>query len=200
MDKEQYEQIFHGSVEELDQFIWDEANHIQDFYLRPAALGEKYRYLVYQDIPVPCSDEEKQSLGIPEHVTGAVRLEHQRHGTLTLKHLKQDRAKWICEALTPECRSFAIALSQLIVDLDHPAKTVGQKEGTTARPEQPDNNKHDSGHFAYGRLDRENIVKRFRSDRREGKIIKKDSWAQSNYQITGKTLLSYEKEFPVTEA
>jgi hypothetical protein len=54
----------------------------------------------------------------------------------------------------------------------------------------------DSGHFAYPPDERREIVEHFRADHRKGKILNKDSWAQSNYMISGKTLRRYEVEFP----
>lgn len=54
----------------------------------------------------------------------------------------------------------------------------------------------DNGHYAHSPAKRAAIVSHYRQDRDAGKIAQKESWAQSNYQITAKTLKSYEKEFP----
>lgn len=54
----------------------------------------------------------------------------------------------------------------------------------------------DSGHFYYGPSRRREIAREYRRARDAREFINKDSWAQSKYGITGKTLLSYEREFP----
>jgi hypothetical protein len=55
----------------------------------------------------------------------------------------------------------------------------------------------DSGHFNYSPKKRREIVKAFRTARDLGSVENRDAWAQSNYNITGKTLSNYEKEFDV---
>jgi hypothetical protein len=54
----------------------------------------------------------------------------------------------------------------------------------------------DSGHFHYPHAKRREIVRHFREDRQQGKVNNKETWAQTNYQITSRTLRHYEKEFP----
>jgi hypothetical protein len=53
----------------------------------------------------------------------------------------------------------------------------------------------DSDHFAHPRHKRIEIVRRYWLAREKREIQNKDAWARSHYQITGKTLLSYEREF-----
>jgi hypothetical protein len=38
-------------------------------------------------------------------------------------------------------------------------------------------------------------VEHYRDARGKGQIVNKDRWAQTNYRISSKTLLSYEREF-----
>jgi hypothetical protein len=58
----------------------------------------------------------------------------------------------------------------------------------------------ESCHFAYPRLQRRRIVQHFQAARNGGEIANKDRWAQANYGISGKTLLTYEREFLHTGA
>lgn len=70
------------------------------------------------------------------------------------------------------------------------------KDELASKAFKPDK-KEDSGHFAYSRQDRKDIVDHYRIERK--KIKNKNSWAQFSYQISGRTLLNYEKEFPESE-
>lgn len=55
----------------------------------------------------------------------------------------------------------------------------------------------DSDHFAHRLNERREIVREYRKARAAGKITpNKNGWAQVHHQITGKTLLRYEREFP----
>jgi hypothetical protein len=65
----------------------------------------------------------------------------------------------------------------------------------------PDENDgiRESDHFAYPRHERIKIVRHYWTAREKGKVKNKDNWARSNYHVSGKTLLSYEREFPETE-
>jgi len=53
----------------------------------------------------------------------------------------------------------------------------------------------DNSHFAYPRSKRLKIVQHYRLDRINGEVRNKDQWARKNYQISGKTLSNYEREF-----
>jgi hypothetical protein len=53
----------------------------------------------------------------------------------------------------------------------------------------------DSDHFAHPRQKRIEIVRRYWIARDKREIKNKDAWARSHYQISGKTLLEYEREF-----
>jgi hypothetical protein len=57
-----------------------------------------------------------------------------------------------------------------------------------------------SERFAYSQERRREIVERFRAARDRGEIANKDRWARSNGNISGKTLLRYEREFPESDA
>ena len=54
----------------------------------------------------------------------------------------------------------------------------------------------DSGHYVYSREKRKEIVDEYRQARSKGEVLTKDSWARTNYQISGRTLKRYEDEFP----
>ncbi len=58
---------------------------------------------------------------------------------------------------------------------------------------------HDSGHFQYGIEDRRRIVGEYHQARERGEATNKNAWAKTQYGITGKTLLGYEREFPEGE-
>ena len=53
----------------------------------------------------------------------------------------------------------------------------------------------DSDRFAHPRHRRLEIVQDYWAAREQGLVKNKDSWARSHYHISGKTLLSYEREF-----
>jgi hypothetical protein len=72
--------------------------------------------------------------------------------------------------------------------ISKPTKVRSKKEGK-------DNGQRDSGHFNYSPEKRREIVKEFHTARDLGKVENREAWAQSNYNITGKTLGNYEKEF-----
>jgi hypothetical protein len=57
----------------------------------------------------------------------------------------------------------------------------------------------ESDRYAYSPRKRREIVEHYRAVRDRGLIEHKDHWAQSNYNITGRTLLNYEREFPEGE-
>jgi hypothetical protein len=54
----------------------------------------------------------------------------------------------------------------------------------------------ESDRYAYSPRKRCEIVQHYRAVRDDGLVQNKDRWAQSNYNITGRTLLNYEREFP----
>jgi hypothetical protein len=57
----------------------------------------------------------------------------------------------------------------------------------------------ESDRYAYSPHKRREIVQHYRAVRDSGLIENKDRWAHSNYNITGRTLLNYEREFPEVE-
>jgi hypothetical protein len=54
----------------------------------------------------------------------------------------------------------------------------------------------DSGKYLHPYEKRRQIVQEYRAARRKGEVSNKDTWAQQNHQISGKTLGRYEDEFP----
>ena len=95
---------------------------------------------------------------------------------------------------------FPLYISQLTVDL---VKRVFKTNERTAVPKQPESTKEkerklDNGHFAYPTEKRREIVQHYRQEKLNRNISNKDAWARSNHQISGRTLLNYEKEFPET--
>lgn len=74
----------------------------------------------------------------------------------------------------------------------------GSKDEATAADTLPIVKKEpkDSGHFAHGPSKRLEIVRQYRREREARLVENKDRWAQFHHSITGKTLLSYEREFP----
>ena len=57
----------------------------------------------------------------------------------------------------------------------------------------------ESDRYAYSPRKRREIVQHYRAVRDTGLIENKDRWAHSNHNITGRTLLNYEREFPEAE-
>jgi hypothetical protein len=71
-------------------------------------------------------------------------------------------------------------------------------KGSSSVPVPRDDNDGETDHYAYPRQKRREIVCRFRMARRAGKVRNKEAWAQAHYNISSKTLLNYEREFPET--
>ena len=57
----------------------------------------------------------------------------------------------------------------------------------------------ESDRYAFSPRKRRKIVEHYRAVRDSGVIENKNRWAQSNYNITGRTLLNYEREFAEEE-
>lgn len=66
----------------------------------------------------------------------------------------------------------------------------GEDEGKTKPPA-------DSGHYAHSPAKRREIVTEYRRARSEREVENKDTWARAKFGISGKTLKSYEAEFPM---
>jgi len=64
-----------------------------------------------------------------------------------------------------------------------------------AMPTDEEDVAQDNGHFAFPRHKRLEIVRSFWIAYERREIKNKDAWARSHYQIKGKTLLCYEREF-----
>lgn len=68
---------------------------------------------------------------------------------------------------------------------------------TTDQELHPEQDKvQDSEHYAYSPEKRRQIVEHYRTARKNGEIENKDTWADTNYGISRKTLWRYEQEFP----
>jgi hypothetical protein len=59
-----------------------------------------------------------------------------------------------------------------------------------------DDERPDSGHYKYSPAKRRDIAEEYRRARDSDEVWNKDGWAKMKYGISGKTLLSYEDEFP----
>ena len=81
-----------------------------------------------------------------------------------------------------------------------PSEQWGESGMETSRTEpSQDDMPAESDRYAYSPRKRWKIVQHYRAVRDRGLIENKDRWAQSNYNITGRTLLNYEREFPEEE-
>jgi hypothetical protein len=58
----------------------------------------------------------------------------------------------------------------------------------------------DSDRYAFSRERRMEIVEHFRAARARGEVSNKDYWARSHFNISAKTLVRYEREFPEADA
>ncbi len=58
----------------------------------------------------------------------------------------------------------------------------------------------DNDRFAFSRERRLEIVERYRAARARGEVANKDHWAHSQFSISAKTLIRYEREFPEIDA
>jgi hypothetical protein len=78
----------------------------------------------------------------------------------------------------------------------------GQGNVPTGGADRP-SRKRDAGrnneHFAFLPDKRREIVQHYRAARESGQVVNKDSWADKNYGISGRTLLRYEREYEQAE-
>jgi hypothetical protein len=87
---------------------------------------------------------------------------------------------------------------------DAQPKASGNGHGPTSAASAPPTPSSESGydgesdHYAYPRQKRRKIVRHFRMARNRGEVQNKEGWAQANYNISGRTLFNYEREFPET--
>lgn len=78
-------------------------------------------------------------------------------------------------------------------------KGTGNREEVASNiPERRPCTVRETDHFAFPRQERQEVVRHFRAARERGEVQNKDRWAQTNYNISGRTLLNYEREFPET--
>jgi hypothetical protein len=84
------------------------------------------------------------------------------------------------------------------------AKENGQSRAMASEPSgmplEECNETRESDHYAYPWHERLRIVRHYRAARQRGEVQNKERWADSNYSISAKTLLSYEHEFPEDRA
>jgi hypothetical protein len=78
--------------------------------------------------------------------------------------------------------------------LEAPQPGIPTVDQSAMQPNASDEIK-DTDRFAHPRHRRLEIVRDYWAARERGQIQNKDSWARSRYHISGKTLLSYEREF-----
>jgi hypothetical protein len=71
--------------------------------------------------------------------------------------------------------------------------------GTPLAPAPESGYDGESDHYAYPRQKRRKIVQHFRMARNRGEVKNKEAWAEANYNISGRTLFNYEREFSDTE-
>jgi hypothetical protein len=123
-----------------------------------------------------------------------------------LRHCAVDE---LGEALIQVSR-FANDESQLDapVPLNDEVRTVPRPEQRAAAPKpvgpKPRRRRRistrDSDRYAFARQRRLEIVEHFRAARARGEVANKDHWARSHFNISAKTLVRYEREFPETDA
>ncbi|MCA9922519.1 MAG: hypothetical protein KC421_09110 [Anaerolineales bacterium] len=168
-----------------------------------------------------------QHLHVRLVVTGALVVTDFLASTLTYRLLTRypectidaDYKQWLEDCSTPELIASALvryakersldAGGAFLLEVRKPFanKRVRGSEDT-AVPKQPEpavekeqknRQKLDSDHYAYpDPKKRRAIVKHYQQEKAVGNVSNKNAWAQSNYQISGRTLRNYEKEFSET--
>lgn len=84
-----------------------------------------------------------------------------------------------------EINALARAVEELTVDRRLETDVAGNKSNPG------------DAHYAFpDPVERQAIVSHYRTEAAKGRIKNKEAWAQTNYNITRRTLLNYEKEFP----
>lgn len=76
---------------------------------------------------------------------------------------------------------------------------AGLAESPAATSCNGSNGARESDRFAHPRHKRSAIVQDYWAARGRGQVLNKDNWARSHYHISGKTLLSYEREYEEAE-
>lgn len=114
----------------------------------------------------------------------------------------QDKLSIRCHDLPLRDRDQSGIAKAMVNRLGNKLREVGalsvEKPGGSVAGES--NEHHDSGHYKYSPEDRRRIVEEYRLARKKSLVTNKDAWAKMRYDICGKTLLSYEREFPEGEA
>ena len=82
--------------------------------------------------------------------------------------------------------------------MPHEQQKGSGPETSGAEPDQ-DGTAAESDHYAYSPRRRREIVKHYRAAREQRQVANKDTWAQTNYSISGRTLLRYEQEYFETD-
>jgi hypothetical protein len=127
-----------------------------------------------------------------------------------------EREGKILDSIPPGSKEYAKKVGLLIREIDKEAREIQKQQAdrqsrilrellkclgwepalSRLAGEPVDDAKRDSGHYAHSAEKRKEIVKEHREARGKGQVSNKNAWAQSHYQISGRTLLNYEKEFP----
>lgn len=100
---------------------------------------------------------------------------------------QSDRAPEVPRSCATECKS------QNSGQGEKPVSSRREAQGRKRRASR------DSDHFAFSPEKRREIVQHYRAVRARGQVANKGGWAQANYNISGRTLLNYEREFPEAE-
>jgi len=125
-------------------------------------------------------------LGLVQGSAPAVSTDQPADGRLAVKLLSEATYSALCHCSAGE---LVETLRQL--GGDHPVDA----RQPDAPVEREPVTRQETDHFAYRYYKRQQIVEHYRDARSKGQIVNKDRWAQANYRITSKTLLSYEREF-----
>lgn len=97
--------------------------------------------------------------------------------------------------LTPYLNDAARVLPAAVEDLRRLCSAIEGAAGIETQVNQNERNRG-SDHWTYPTFEeRADIVKEYRRARSEGEVVNKDGWAQTKYQISGRTLKRYEDEY-----
>jgi hypothetical protein len=132
------------------------------------------------------------------------RLSLEQFAQATRKALRHCEAEQLVQALRQadgrpgeQARQTRRVASDLSIAVEKPTTRQPSPPAPEPRttPSSGDDAVEDSDRFAHPRHKRLEIVEDYWAARERGLVQNKDSWARSHYHISGKTLLSYEREF-----
>jgi hypothetical protein len=110
-----------------------------------------------------------------------------------LRHVQNGHQKCVCDG------SGSVPLLGAQMDTSEDGRIQSTKPGDLQETSGNGSPARETDHFAYPRTERLKIVLCYRSACGSGTLENKDQWAQSNYGISGRTLLRYEREFSAGE-